>query len=202
MDFLEMIGERLGSKVVGKLLSTLSGLEPGKRYPHAQYGPIVIPKTPELKPGEPTLRRVPIQITFPGFLALSVGILWYAKRAMDPAPLGALPQEPLKQQELFPKLKRELHLEAKDVAESDDPVEVCLQRRFGWKLKRMRELRESIAEKSQPAIFKELEEELTAPEQELADNIDECLERVAAQYGSLEAAGIILEDCPLCGDDD
>lgn len=198
MNALNLIGYNLGSKIFGRVVNSLSGLEPGQRYPHPQWGPIVVPKTPELEAGEGTLRRIPrIQITFQGFLGLSAGLLWYAHRSSQQ--LGRIPEV----KELpFPELKRELSLKAEDTAESDDPVEICLQRRYGWKLDRLQELRESIGDKSQPGLYENGEEELTKPEQELLENIDACLEHIKQEYGSLEAAGLELTDCPLCDNDD
>lgn len=196
MNALNLIGYNIGSRIVGRVVHSLAGLEPGKRYPHPEWGPIVVPKTPELEAGEPTLRRIPrIQITFQGFLGLSAGLLWYAHRSTEP--LAALPE----QKELFPELKRELSLKAEDTAETDDPVEICLQRRYGWKLDRLTELRESIGEKSQPGLYENGEEELTSSEQELLENIDACLEEIKEKYGSLEAAGLELTECPLCDDE-
>lgn len=55
---------------------------------------------------------------------------------------------------------------------------------------------DSIADKSQPG----LEEELTSAEQQLVEDIDDCLEQIKKEYGSLEAAGLELTDCPLCDD--
>lgn len=197
MNAINLIGYNIGSRIVNRVVTSLSGLEPGKRYPHPEWGPIVVPKTPELEAGEPTLRRIPrIQITFQGFLGLSAALLWYAHRSTRP--LGQIPQE----KELpFPELKRELSLKAEDVAESDDPVEICLQRQYGWKLDRLQELRESIGDKSQPGLYENGEEELTSSEQELLENIDACLDQIKQEYGSLEAAGLELTECPSCDDE-
>jgi len=80
------------------------------------------------------------------------------------------PSEPI-QQELFQGLRRELVLQADEVATSDDPVEAFLECR-GWKLARIRELRRSIEEKSIPNVFTQQPEPLSPSEVELQTDID------------------------------
>lgn len=95
---------------------------------------------------------------------------------------------------LFPSLKREItHLDTEDVATSDDPIEACLER-AGWKLERVDELRETIFEKEQVDLFTE-PDPLTRSEGELLEAIENCMQKLEAQYGSLEAAGV---GCSVC----
>lgn len=189
------LGGILGS-ILGRVLAAkmpgLARLEPG-RYPHPEYGPIVIPKSPDIERGESSYLPK-FQITFPGFMAAWIGFMWYAKRRADRVQLAG-------EIDLFPGLRRELRMEPEDTATADDPVEACLQRRYGWNLNRVRELRESIAEKSTPDMFTKKQEEFTPSENELLANIEDCLERVEETYGSLEAAGLSDVPCDLCGEE-
>ena len=196
----------------------LGRLEPG-RYPHPEYGPVIIPEGAKLDPEKPgEVRQIhgrpPFQIAPWAFLVAYGGLLWYAARttgAVKDAPLPpafadfeehADEAEPLgtkftEDPYLFPSLKRELQpFEAEDVATSGNPVEACLQRR-GWKLSRVEKLKESIAEKQSLDMFSAEEKELTGGEAELLDAIEDCLQRIEKQYGSLEAAGIQI-GCPAC----
>ena len=209
--FGSLAGQVAGRVALSKIAQRrqgLGGLEPG-RYPHPEFGPVIIPggaePDPE-KPGEvrPITGKPPFQIA-PWAFAVGYGaLLWYAARqtAVEELPpaypeteyLGAkLTEDPY----LFPSLKRELQpFEAEDVATSDDPVEACLQRR-GWKLARVEELKESIAEKQSLDLFSQEEKELTGGEAGLLEAIEDCLQRIEKQYGSLEAAGIGI-GCPAC----
>lgn len=85
-----------------------------------------------------------------------------------------------KQIELFPGLKRELVLEQEDIAVSDDPLEICLER-MGWNMKRVRKLQENIASKLTPDMFGKTER-LTGGEIQLQENIDTCLSRFQRGY--------------------
>jgi hypothetical protein len=79
--------------------------------------------------------------------------------------------------DLFPELRRELVLETEDTATSDEPLEVFLQRK-GWKLKRIRELQDSIIEKIQPDIFTGKTIPLDRSEQELQADTEEFFSRI------------------------
>ncbi len=99
-------------------------------------------------------------------------------------------------------MRRELQLKAEEIpTTSADPVEACLERR-GWRLSRVRELKASIDQKTTPSMFTQEKEPLSSTEEELLADIERCLDQVERQYGSLEAAGIGLVPCPLCGDED
>lgn len=172
----------LGRYISAKVIPALGTLEPG-RYPHPEWGPVEIPP-----PGEKGM--LPFRLTTPGFfMAYGALLFWIARRGSS---LG----QATKQEELFPKLRRELRLTAEDKAKSDDPIEICLQRRYGWDLQPMRELRDSIGRKSTPDIFTKEEEPLTAPEAQLLEQIEDCLDRIEKQYGSLDAAGLPGVPCP------
>lgn len=195
-----ILGTILGRVLGNKVIPALRGLEPG-RYPHPQWGPIVIPPTPTLEPGEPTPRRLPFQVTLPGVVGgLAVAYWLYKRRQRRAAELEG------QQKELFPGLRRELQLKAEDVATSADPVEACLERVYGWNLDRVRELKQSIDLKTTPDMFTKKEEPLTGPESQLLDHIEDCLSRIEKEYGSLEAAGLNLAPCsaidPLCRDEE
>lgn len=81
------------------------------------------------------------------------------------------------QQELFSGLRRELVLQADEVATSDDPLEAFLECR-GWPLARVRELMRSIERKSIPNVFTGKPEALSRSEIELQADIgsyqDQC----------------------------
>ena len=182
-----VLGMIAGRVVTSRMIPALGALEPG-RYPHPVYGPVVIPRRPDIAPGEPTPFVPPFQITGLGLFLLFGGLLMYAAKR-KPASLG-------EQRQMFPGLRRELRMEPEDTATSDDPVEACLERVYGWNLNRMRELRDSIAAKETPDLFTKEKEPLTAAEAQLLDQIEACLERVQRQYGSLEAAGLPMIPCP------
>jgi len=207
--FGSIAGTILGQVLLRRVLPSLGQIEAGTRWPHPQWGPIVVPKSPpELEPGEPTPRRVPFQITplgFLGALALTYYLYERSKRKKQLAgarPLRFIEPEKVEQEELFPGLRRELDLKAEEIpATSADPVEACLERR-GWKLSRIRQIKASIDQKTTPSMFTREEEPLTSTEEELLRDIETCLDRIERQYGSLEAAGIGLVPCALCGDEE
>lgn len=180
-------GSILGRLVANSIIKGFSGNTTG-RYPHPRFGPVIAGGE---EGGSPR-----VQITFPGFLALFGAALWAISKR------GSRSMGQSEQPGLFPKLRRELRFEPEDVATSADPVEACLERRYGWNLKRVRELRDSIAAKETPGLFTKEKDPLTAAEAQLLENIEDCLERVQKQYGSLEAAGLSLTECPLCGDEE
>lgn len=215
----QIIGMVLGHVVANKLAGGgVKGIEPG-RYPQAESGPLVVPKGAEIASIAQEMRRASERnlelaeqierlaagdggastrgpaIQFMPW-AIYVGFalfLWYAWRGSEAHLSG--------DEDLFPHLRRELHLEPEDAATSDDPIEACLERR-GWDLKRMRVLRDSIAAKSTPDMFSEEEEDLTGEEAELLQQIEDCLDRMEQQYGSLEAAGLEMISCgPGCETD-
>lgn len=200
-------GGILGRVLVGRILPSLGRLEPG-RYPHPQWGPIIIPPSPELQPGERAPLRLPFKLTTPGLIgAIALTYYFYERSQKKKALAGERPlfiePEKIDQPDLFPKLKRELRLKAEEIpTTASDPVEECLERR-GWKLARIRELKRAIDQKTTPSMFTQEEEPLTSTESELLNDIETCLDKVERQYGSLEAAGIGLVPCPLCdGEED
>lgn len=216
-----LAGEVVGRVALSRIAESRQGmgrLDPG-RYPHPEYGPVIIPRGAEPDPEKPgEVRQIhgkaPFQIAPWAFLVAYGGLLWYAARtttAVKDAPLPpafadfeehADEAEPLgtkltEDPYLFPSLKRELQpFEAEDVATSDDPVEACLERR-GWKLPRVEALKESIAEKQSLELFSTEEKELTGGEIQLLEAIEDCLQRIEKEFGSLEAAGIEI-GCPAC----
>ena len=100
------------------------------------------------------------------------------------------------QKELW-KLKRELVLTAEDPARSDDPLEICLERK-GWDMKRVRELQTSISEKLTPDMFTQKTTPLSAGEKELQRNIDACLKAMTKRAGKkrqLTLFGLAGEGC-------
>jgi len=212
-----------GQRVLPKVLKSLKGIEPG-RYP--RWLPIIIiPKSPvgpgggdrEFKKGI----GMPFKLTTTGFLLTFGGLLWYLKRRRERAELGqqvelelfpeppkAKKREPRQpstgQQQLWPGLRRELVFdEPVDVSTSEDPVEICMERR-GWKLERMHKLRDKIAEKETVSMFDDDDSEeepvFTQAEQSFLEEIEKCLDVVAKRYGSLEAAGLEDVPCELCND--
>lgn len=191
-----------GRVLIPKIKNGLRGLEPG-RYP--KWFPIIlVPKSPELTPGqEPTAPqpKPKIQITGLGF-ALGFGAFIYILKKW-----AARQQAELTGDEgLFPGLRRELRLDQEGQERSIlqvDPVEDCMNNRYGWNVDRMREMRDRVAAKSTPDMFGK-EEELTGAEAQFLEQIEDCLARVEEQYGSLEAAGLALIPCPTCelGDED
>lgn len=82
--------------------------------------------------------------------------------------------------DLFPVLRRELVLESQDIATSDDPLEIYLQRR-GWNLKDVEELQISIAEKAVPDMFTAKTKPLTKTEIALQDEIQDFFDKQEAQ---------------------
>lgn len=78
--------------------------------------------------------------------------------------------------DLFPVLPREMVLEQQTLQTSDDPLERYLEGR-GWKLKRVRELQATIAEKAVPDMFTQKTAPLTAGEKELQRDIQAFLDR-------------------------
>ena len=187
-----VIGRMLAQKLIPSIKG-LGALEPG-RYPHPVYGPIIIPRGAEAerKPGS---INPPFRIATWGFAAAWVALVWYACRKKSGLELSG--DEDLWKASQLPGLRRELRFEPEDPADSEDPVEACLERN-GWQLDRIRELRSSIADKSQPSLFSEEEEEYTPSEEELLDDIEECLDKIERQYGSLEAAGLESVPCIEC----
>jgi hypothetical protein len=208
-----------GQKVLPKVLHSLRGITPG-RYP--RWLPIIIiPKSPVGPGGEDRefKKGMPFKLTTTGFLLTFGGVLWYLKRRRERAELGqqveldlfpeppkAKKREPRQpsagQQELWPGMRRELVFdEPVDVSTSEDPVEICMERR-GWKLARMHELRDKIAEKETVGMFDDPDEEpvFTKGEQSFLEEIEKCLDVVAKRYGSLEAAGLEDVPCELCND--
>lgn len=71
---------------------------------------------------------------------------------------------------LFP-VKRVLVLETEDVATSDDPLEIYLQRR-GWDMMDVRDMQESISEKLVPDMFTGKTKPLSKAEKELQADIE------------------------------
>lgn len=194
-------GQILARVLVNRLLSSPNP-QTG-RWPHPKWGPVVLPRGKELADGEtPEEKGPPFRIMTWGFLVGYAGLLYYVIKRSNRPQLGDqdlfTEREP-EQKELFPKLRRELRLEQETPITSDDPVEACLEAHHNWNLDRVRELKASIDEKSIPDIFTGKTEKLTRSEEELLEDIDDCLERVRKQYGSLEAAGIELIPCALCG---
>jgi len=215
----QILGMVLGHVVANKLAGGLKGIEPG-RYPQPEAGPLVVPKGAEIVSIAQEVRRasernldlaeqierlatengpastrpadqlkiMPWAI-YAGFAAL----VWFAWRGSDAQLAG--------DEDLFPELRRELHMEPEDPATSDDPIEACLERRYGWDLKRMRSLRDSIAAKAAPDMFSEEEEDLTGQEAQLLEQIEDCLDRIEVKYGSLEAAGLEMIPCGDCSED-
>ncbi len=212
-----------GQKVLPKVLHSLRGIEPG-RYPHI-WPLIIIPKSPVLPdPGDREFKvrkPPPFKLTTSGFLLTFGGIIWYLKRRRErgelgqqveldlfPEPPKAKKREPRQpstgQQQLWPGLRRELVFdEPVDVSTSEDPVEICMERR-GWKLARMHKLRDQIAEKETVSMFDEDDSEaepvFTQGEQSFLEEIEKCLDVVKKRYGSLEAAGLEDVPCELCND--
>jgi len=216
----QILGMVLGHVVANKLAGGVKGIEPG-RYPQTEAGGLVVPKGAEIASIAQELKRASEQNLalaeqierlatgdggastgpanqlklMPWAIYLGVAaVLWYAWRASEAQLSG--------DEDLFPDLRRELHMEPEDPATSDDPIEACLERRYGWNLNRMRVLRDSIGAKSTPDMFSEEEEELTGPEAQLLDQIEDCLTRIESEYGSLEAAGLEMISCgPACETD-
>lgn len=200
--FGSIAGSILGRVLVGRILPSLGRLEPG-RYPHPQWGPIIIPPSPELEPGERAPLRLPFKLTTPGLIgAIALSYWLYERNKRKKALAGERPlfiePEKVEQEELWPHLRRELELKAETIpTTAADPVEACLERR-GWKLGRIKELKASIDQKTTPSMFTREEEPLTSTESELLRDIEACLDQIEKQYGSLQAAGIDLVPCPLC----
>ena len=71
-------------------------------------------------------------------------------------------------------IRRELILKGEELSTSDDPLEAYLERR-GWKLERVRELRESIVVKLQPKLFEE-DDKLSREEETLQQHIQDWLD--------------------------
>lgn len=164
-----VLGTIAGRLFISKVVPALSALEPG-RWPHPVYGPVVIPKTPELRPGEAAPYVPPFQLTNLGLVLAFGGLVLYAAKRKRRAPLAAAEDAP------------------------GDPVEACMSEVYGWDLRRMRQLRDAVADKPDA-------EELSGQESRFLDQIEDCLERVKRQFGSLEAAGLPLVACPLCSTD-
>jgi len=211
-----LVGQVAGRIAINKIAARregLGGLEPG-RYPHPEFGPVIIPRGAEFdpeRPGEaqPIPAGVPFQIAPWGFFVAYGALLYYAAKRTRvqelPPALAEADQLGVQFTEdpyLFPGLKRKLEpFEAEDVATSDDPVEACLQRR-GWKLDRVDELKDSIAKKRNIDLFSQEEVELDASEAELMDDIEVCLQQLEKQHGSLEAAGVNIACSACSGIDD
>ena len=165
-------GSVLGRVVVGKILPNigrLGSIEPG-RYPHPIYGPIVIPKTPSLKPGDPNVPPPPkVQITLAGFLGGVALAAWLYDRSKQKEALSYIPGP-----------------------EPPDPVEECLLN-YGWNLGDIRRLKASIDAKAGTG------EAFTADENRILDHIEGCLDIVEQQYGSMETAGLTPCPCSGTG---
>jgi len=201
-----LAGQVAARAIIPRILTStaaLRGIEPG-RYPHPEYGPIIIPRGADLDPDQPgdvrpVLQGPPFQIATWAVFCAYGGLLWYAARKTTPPALVDLPDLPdealgqslsKEEEALFPGLKRELQpFEVEDVATSDDPVLACLQR-AGWKLDRVETLMASIAQKQTLDLFKTEAEELTGGEAQLSEAIEDCLARLEKEFGSLEAAGV------------
>lgn len=107
--------------------------------------------------------------------------LWtdYEQAAYEELKRQGLAAAQYKQQDLFPGLRREMVLEIEDVAKSDDPVTMCLERK-GWTLSRIPELRNSIIRKRQPDVMTGKVGKLTRSEKELEAHTDECFRQAVA----------------------
>ena len=89
--------------------------------------------------------------------------------------------------------KRELVLEQEDVATSDDPLEIHLQRQ-GWNIREVRELQESIAAKAVPDLFTGKKGKLTYPEINLQVDIEAFFQkRQKARKAKLTRAAKVRE---------
>ena len=104
------------------------------------------------------------------FMQNAEGMVWTAIESGQVHGLG---------QDLFPGLKRGMVLAEQDIATSDDPLEIHLQRK-GWDVKRIRQLQDSIAEKAVPDMFTGKKAKLTAGEVELKRDIEEFFEKSRA----------------------
>lgn len=131
----------------------------------------------DIKREYPGIRKTKRRYTADDFMLEAEGRIW---GHLDPTLVGGLGQE------LFPGLRRELVLEPQDVATSDDPLEIHLQRK-GWKLKRVSELQASMAEKAVPDFFTGKTRPLTQAEAELQDHIQEFFAKSKAYRESLAA---------------
>ena len=82
-----------------------------------------------------------------------------------------------RQQEMFPKMRRELVLEPEETASifTVDPLYVCLERQ-GWDLRKVRKYQENISAKMTPDMFGKLQR-LTGAEVMLQEQIQKCLDR-------------------------
>ncbi len=89
-------------------------------------------------------------------------------------------------QDLFPGLRRELALDAEDLATSDDPLEMHLERK-GWNLKRVGDLQASISQKAVPDMFTGEMKPLTATERELQQDIEEFFHTARAYREGVQA---------------
>ncbi|KKN15020.1 hypothetical protein LCGC14_0990220 [marine sediment metagenome] len=199
--FSQFVGAVAGQVATRLILDKVGTRGLGQREPRPYDLPVIIPAGVDVD-GQPPEGPVGSgRFTIPNWLFLTGygALLWYAAKATtpvvdlpdlgDPEPEGDM---------LFPGLKRELtHLDVQDAATSDDPVEACLER-AGWKLDRVDELRQGIFDKEQIDLW-ETPEPLTSSEGELLEAIENCMQSLEAQYGSLEAAGV---GCSVCGGDD
>lgn len=211
-QFIGILAGQVAARAIIPQILNASGavgrLQPG-RYPHPEYGPVIIPRGAQFDQDEPedvtALQGPHFQIATWAVFAAYGGLLWYAARKTAPTALVDLPDLPelsdlgvtAFEEEtplLFPEMRRELDLETEDIATSDDPVLACLQR-AGWKLPRVEKLRESIFEKQQLDIFGKPQEDLTGSEEELLEAINKCLAFLEGKFGSLEAAGVVCGEC-------
>ena len=165
-------GDMLGRVVTGKILPNigrLGGIPPG-RYPHPIYGPVVIPPTPSLEPGDPNIPPPPkVQITLAGFLGGVALAAWLYDRSKQKKELAYIPGP-----------------------EPADPVEECLLN-YGWNLGDIRKLKASIDAKAGTG------EAFTGDENRILDHIEGCLDVLEKEYGSLDTAGLAPCPCPGTG---
>lgn len=136
----------------------------------------------EIKRQYPGTTKKKRKYTASDFTAEAEEAIW---RDLDAGMISGLGQD------LFPGLRREMVLEVEDLATSDDPLEIHLQRK-GWKLKRVSKLQESMAAKAVPDMFTGRTEPLAPAERELQDDIAEFF-RTAWSYRK----GVQAKHAPL-----
>ena len=205
-NFLGSVAGQVATRVILNKVMQGGGIGLRDIGPPGYELPIQIPPGADVEGAERSPAGTRPRFQIPGWFLLAGygGLLWYAARATSPPDIPETEAETLDLDSLgqtdllFPGLKRELtHLDADDLATSDDPVEACLERR-GWNLQRIDALRQSMFEKEQTDLFSE-GEDFTRSEEELLADIETCMQRLESQYGSLEAAGA---GCSLCSEDD
>jgi len=117
----------------------------------------------------PGIKKTKRRYSAEDFKLQAEGMVWTAIEAGQASGLGQT------QKDLFPALRRELALEHEDLSTSDDPLEMHLERK-GWKLSRVRDLQDSIAEKMVPDLFTGKTKPLSRGEKELQRDIQEFLD--------------------------